>query len=245
MISTQPQNLVRITPIKNIFGGRLRHIDRPFNRLSLELILVTITTVSLVSIADSNLSGPWAWLVVPGILAAAALIPTTIRKIGLSEIGLNLYHIRRSLRLTGIACLATLPITYAGLYLLQHYNISAPMVPKAPSGLWINWILYQIMYVAAVEELFFRGYLQSSLLRMVSAASSKYTRIWPMATVIISAVVFALAHVILAHSILSALTFFPGVILGWLFLRTRSLIAPILFHALANLSYALMAGMLI
>ena len=36
-------------------------------------------------------------------------------------------------------------------------------------------------------------------------------------------------------------TFFPGLLLGWMYLRTRSLLAPIIFHALANTAYALIA----
>ncbi len=39
----------------------------------------------------------------------------------------------------------------------------------------------------------------------------------------------------------AALTFLPGLLLGWLFLRTGSLLSPILFHGLANVSYAVMA----
>jgi membrane protease YdiL (CAAX protease family) len=39
----------------------------------------------------------------------------------------------------------------------------------------------------------------------------------------------------------AGLTFLPGLILAWLFLRTGSLLAPIVFHGLANVSYAMMA----
>ncbi|KPK76921.1 MAG: hypothetical protein AMJ79_04945, partial [Phycisphaerae bacterium SM23_30] len=148
----------------------------------------------------------------------------------------------RSLRLVGITCLVALPATYIGLYLLQRVDLTAPLIPKVPSDQWLNWLLYQIMYVAGAEELFFRGYLQSSLLRLAPTTNAKYSRIWPLTTVIISAAAFALAHVILTNNALSILIFFPGVVLGWLFLRTRSLLAPILFHALANIGYALMTA---
>jgi len=39
----------------------------------------------------------------------------------------------------------------------------------------------------------------------------------------------------------SAVTFLPGLILGWLFIRTGSLLAPILFHGLANTFYCMLA----
>ena len=244
MILAQINNLVRPTLRMKFLPCHRRLSDRPFLYQSLELILITIAVILLVNITNHRLAGRAGWLAVPCILATAALVPTFIRKKKLSQIGLNLSQTGRALRLVGIACLATLPITFFGLYLLRRFGLTAPLAPQAPPHAWIYWLLYQIMYVAAAEELFFRGYLQSSLLRLASAAGSKYTRIGPMATVIISAVVFALAHVILANNILSAFTFFPGVILGWLFLRTRSLVAPILFHALANISYALMINML-
>jgi len=38
------------------------------------------------------------------------------------------------------------------------------------------------------------------------------------------------------------MTFLPGRVLGWLFIRTKSLLAPVLFHGLANTCYCLMAA---
>ncbi len=45
-----------------------------------------------------------------------------------------------------------------------------------------------------------------------------------------------------ARSDISILTFLPGLLMAWLFVRTRSLLAPILFHGLANVSYGIMAA---
>jgi membrane protease YdiL (CAAX protease family) len=59
--------------------------------------------------------------------------------------------------------------------------------------------------------------------------------------IFVSAGCFALAHVVVQGQITAALTFVPGVILAWLFLRTGSLLAPILFHGVANVSYAVIA----
>ena len=36
-------------------------------------------------------------------------------------------------------------------------------------------------------------------------------------------------------------TFFPGVVLGWLFIRTEGLLASMLFHGSANVFYVLLA----
>ena len=108
----------------------------------------------------------------------------------------------------------------------------------------IAWLLYQFLYVAVAEEIFFRGYVQNNILNLLTAQniSQKLSRNW--LSIILSAAVFAVAHVIVLGRFISVVTFFPGLLLGWLFIRTKSLIAPILFHALANVSYLAMAALL-
>jgi len=59
--------------------------------------------------------------------------------------------------------------------------------------------------------------------------------------VVVSAGCFALAHTAVQGQITSLITFLPGLVLAWLFLRTQSLLAPILFHGLANVSYGIIA----
>ena len=56
-----------------------------------------------------------------------------------------------------------------------------------------------------------------------------------------SAAYFAVAHIIVLGQIISVLTFLPGLICGWLFIRTRSLLMPILSHGSANACYLVMA----
>jgi membrane protease YdiL (CAAX protease family) len=58
---------------------------------------------------------------------------------------------------------------------------------------------------------------------------------------LLSATCFAVAHVIVQGQVTSIVTFLPGVLMAWLFIRTRSLLAPILFHGLANATYGIMA----
>jgi hypothetical protein len=62
--------------------------------------------------------------------------------------------------------------------------------------------------------------------------------------IIISAAVFAISHCLILESVMPIITFLPGLIFGWLLLRTKSLITPILFHGLANVVYGLMAALL-
>jgi len=112
--------------------------------------------------------------------------------------------------------------------------------PETGSG-GTRWLVYQFLYVAVAEELFFRGYLQANVMRLLGDARPGSRRIDPYVAIVISAGCFALAHAVVQGQITSLLTFLPGLILAWLFIRTHSLLAPILFHGLANVSYGVIA----
>ena len=88
-------------------------------------------------------------------------------------------------------------------------------------------VAVQVLAVALPEEVFFRGYLQTRLedvngLRRCEVA------------LLVAAVLFALSHVVGSFQVVRLLTFFPGLVFGWLWMKTRSLYAPILFHAFCN-----------
>jgi len=137
-----------------------------------------------------------------------------------------------------VVSLIIFPVTVVGLLILRHFNLAAPLIPQVPSELWLSWIFYQVMYIAVAEEIFFRGYCQSTIYQILVSLNFKNPPRQAYLPIIFSAGIFALAHVALANNLLAIVTFFPGIILGWLFLRTKSVIAPIIFHALANIFYA-------
>ena len=80
---------------------------------------------------------------------------------------------------------------------------------------------------AVCEELFFRGFLFSALRRAMS----------PSATVLTSALLFGLFHVV-SKNVLTFERFLPsmimGLVLGWVCLRTRSTFPGMLLHAIHN-----------
>jgi membrane protease YdiL (CAAX protease family) len=53
---------------------------------------------------------------------------------------------------------------------------------------------------------------------------------------------FAVAHAVVQGQAAGLLTFLPGLVMGWLFVRTGTLLAPILFHGLANVVWQLAVG---
>lgn len=95
----------------------------------------------------------------------------------------------------------------------------------------LTFILVQLLLVALPEEVFFRGYLQSKLGNNIKG-------------VVIVSFLFAVGHFITlciggSHNISvcsqAVLTFFPSLVMGYLYLVTGTLWASIIFHFLANI----------
>ena len=152
--------------------------------------------------------------------------------------GLDREHATASLALVCVTCLCAVPAVFLGLWLMVRMHLPIPLKPAVagPDG-WFTWLIYQFMYVAVAEETFFRGYLQANVMKWLGDARP----IGRYVAVVVSAGCFALAHVAVQGQITSLFAFLPGLILAWLFLRTRSLLAPILFHGFANVSYGVIA----
>ena len=94
-----------------------------------------------------------------------------------------------------------------------------------------SFVLIQLLLVALPEEVFFRGYLQQKLGNTVKG-------------VIAVSLLFALAHFVtlclggghgLSVCSQAVLTFFPSLVMGYLYMSTGTLWASIIFHFLANI----------
>lgn len=92
-------------------------------------------------------------------------------------------------------------------------------------------MLFTVIFVAPfLEELVFRGYLQSSLLHKMP--------IW--AAIFISSGVFATVH---GNLVLWPIYFMLGASMGWVFYKSGSLKAAIGFHLVNNLIFSIVAVM--
>lgn len=78
---------------------------------------------------------------------------------------------------------------------------------------------------AVIEETFFRGWLQPMLER----------KIGPWRAIVVTNLIFAPLHLIAAPRLVSLLTFFPGLVMGWLKYRYKNLTPPALFHFIGNI----------
>jgi len=233
-------NLPAIIESAQILGDKLKRLDIS---LLIETVLVTTTTILAIGAFNSSFLPVAAWFMAPGILVAAAIIPTAIKTRKFPKIGFNVKQIRNSLVVLGWTCMVVFPATFFGCWLLKSYGLDFPLRPVLPEGQnWACWLFYQFMYVAVAEEVFFRGYVQGNIFRLTSTMKLEQCGLQQWISITLSAACFAAAHIIVTGKIISVLTFLPGLILGWLFTRTRSLLAPILFHGLANICYFLMAA---
>jgi membrane protease YdiL (CAAX protease family) len=102
----------------------------------------------------------------------------------------------------------------------------------------------QLVVVALPEELFFRGYVQG---RLEDAWPPGWTIFgarlgWAW---ILAAALFALGHFLVSFEPQMLTRFFPGLVFGWMFARTRSILAGTIFHAACNLIMALLSASLL
>ena len=116
-----------------------------------------------------------------------------------------------------LVALATIPLYILGFALWRKTFHPVPL------SAW--FCVSQLVFTALPEETFFRGSLQPSLLPER-----------PYASIIITSVVFALAHLVSERNPLRLLVFFPSLLFGWLRLRSGSVVPGIFFHALCNVA---------
>lgn len=212
--------------------------------LLIEMLCVTILTIWLIKLMRNNLNSRGGWFLTPFLLITAALIPTRLRKKRFAEIGLCVGRPKMVLRVLCSTCVIVFPLLLIGVFLLKHLNIPLPLSPIIPGGRWISWFAYQFMYVAVAEEIFFRGYFQSNVLSLLTMSVQKKRAFLEIIGIIISATVFAISHCLILGSVMPIITFLPGLIFGWLLVKTKSLLTPVLFHGLANVFYGLIATVL-
>ena len=208
--------------------------------LLIEMILVT-TAAGAAVVAVSTLQqrvNVGSWLLIPITWTAFALAPAAFRRTPRERLGFRACRPGRLAAHVGAACLVSAVVLALLAVVTRKTGLSAPLAPRVQPGQWWSWTVYQLMYVAVSEELFFRGYLQSNLLGLLGADVPDPPAAPAVGAIVISSLVFALAHVVVLRAPQSAVVFFPSLLMGWLRWRTGSLLAPMLYHGLANVMYA-------
>jgi uncharacterized protein len=94
-------------------------------------------------------------------------------------------------------------------------------------GITFSAALVQFFFISLPEEVFFRGFVQDKLRNDLKG-------------VVIVSFMFAAAHspALVFHGDLTApLTFFPSLVMGFLYWKTSSVLPPAVFHLFSNLAF--------
>jgi membrane protease YdiL (CAAX protease family) len=98
-------------------------------------------------------------------------------------------------------------------------------------------VLVQLLVVALPEELFYRGWMQTSWARAAPGRGGEVLGARLGAGFLWTQLLFAVGHLVVLQPWRLA-TFFPALLFGWLRERTGSVVAPALVHAASNLFLA-------
>nr|WP_321503369.1 Synerg-CTERM system glutamic-type intramembrane protease MrtS [uncultured Dethiosulfovibrio sp.] len=157
-------------------------------------------------VAAVMLYGPYGWCY--------------LRKESPEDYGLLWKFTQKSIADTFIALILTLvPLTFIAL------NWPEGTLPRQiPIGSLMA-LMSAGSVAAVVEEVFFRGWLQSLASRMVG----------PLWAIVAVSVLFALCHLFIKVHWLRLATFFPSLVMGFLKYRHRSVAPSALYHLGGNL----------
>ncbi|HEX7623627.1 MAG TPA: MXAN_2755 family glutamic-type intramembrane protease [Anaeromyxobacteraceae bacterium] len=159
----------------------------------------------------------------------------------------------RGLGFAAATCAVVFPLFFAGFW---AYGLLLPSLPPwlathlAPYALPLSprfrlphrfplFALVQLLVVALPEELFYRGWMQTT---WAATRPGRQVRVLGAnlgAGFLATQALFAVGHLVVLQAWRLG-TFFPGLIFGWLRERTGGLAAPVLFHALSNLFIAVL-----
>jgi len=192
---------------------------KPNYKLPIILYLLIILTIFILSLFLN-------WDLVFSISATLMLLIPILVKKDTGFLSFDLPGFLRGLGLSAIVLIVYVAVLY--LYsMLTDGHLSL-------RGFGISFILLQFFLVAIPEEVFFRGYLQKEF-------GNDYRAI------VLVSVLFALAHLIVVCAVSggvnvctqNALTFFPSLVMGYLFMKTGTIWSSVVFHFLANIVHIL------
>jgi membrane protease YdiL (CAAX protease family) len=158
----------------------------------------------------------------------------------------------RGLRDGLLVCAVIFPLFAAAFWgysaILPHLprGLSATLAPyggtprlalRLPPELPLR-ILVQVLVVALPEELFYRGWMQTSWARRAPGAGVRILGARLGEGFLWTQLLFAVGHLPANLAPWRLATFFPGLLFGWVRERTGGVAAPIVVHALSNLFIA-------
>lgn len=129
------------------------------------------------------------------------------------------------LRFSGDDFLTGLCVALVFLFPFTLFEIFRGGVFIFPS---ISMLAFQLLVVSIPEEIFFRGFIQESIGNNIKG-------------ILITSMMFSLAHLpvfLFDNNIYALLTFFPSIVIGFIYLKTANIMPCIIFHFLSNITWA-------
>ena len=217
----------RDAPVMYFYAVNIRNVH--FSTLSMKidyksgkyLVPLFFYVLLVAVIFTMNVFAPWQYVI--SVSALLMLLIPLILKTDMNDLRWDLRGV-----LLGVAVSAVILLIYLGVLAAYGFYSGKSLTVN---NLSFSFILLQLLLVALPEEVFFRGYLQQKIGNSIKG-------------VIIVSFLFALGHFItlcmggehgLAVCSQAVLTFFPSLVMGYLYYVTGTLWASILFHFLANL----------
>ena len=121
----------------------------------------------------------------------------------------------------------------------RYTGLAGAHVPAVDLDL-LEFAGLQLLAVAMPEELFFRGFLLG-LLEQRFPPRRRWRGGGIGLALVLSSLAFALVHLPRTGDPRQLMTFFPGLLFGWMRSSTRSVLAPTLLHASCNILIFLLA----
>ena len=178
---------------------------------------------------------------VPIAFVYAPLIALHLGREEFDAYGLTTRTWRRDLRVALAAAAIFIPCYVVAVHVLPEIVLGRK-VGFHLSGAIARQALLQVLVIALPEEVFFRGYLQTRLARLLSDRRRVLGTPVPVAAILLTSLLFAIGHVLIQPHPARMLVFFPSLIFGWMRERTGSVFASTLFHGLANVTVLVLFG---
>lgn len=165
---------------------------------------------------------------------------------GLEHYGFRTRPVGLGLTIAALGVFVVLPLFAVGFvgysrYLCQHapslipgscYRVLHPSF-HLPDGFW-KQCAAQFIVVGLPEEIFFRAYIMGRL-EEVWRPTKKFLGAPVGKALVVQALVFGLGHVLVNFEPQGFSRIIPGLAFGWMYARTRSVMAGTIFHASCNI----------
>lgn len=193
------------------------HLSQPIIDCAESLVLIPLYILFTSSLPWFFINQQYLLPAVYATILALCLWHIYQKKLNFSELGLKR---DKWLKYVLMGIIIGIPIG-AAEYSVLH---PAPAFPNFEIGYLLRDLVYMVFFVGLGEELLFRGLVQRDLTKAFGWK-------WGVA---LASLMFAVMHLTWRSVPEVVFVFFAGMLLGYLYYKTKSLVAPIMAHGIGN-----------